>query len=169
MPTNLLKKYNQLLELSAYNNDERKQSLINIFDRDITKNNCFLFRNKQIQPTPQNGKIKMDILYYHLTTVIVEKKTNRREFDIDRSIRLHWIKYHIEEKKKNNMLVFSVKEPNGLRTYIYDKDEKYVIVLEPLKNENKYYLLTAYHLKGKDDKRNKILNKYKKRKLNELL
>jgi len=66
------------------------------------------------------------------------------------------------------MLFFSVKEPEGVRTYIYDTDEKYVIILEPLRNINQYYLLTAYHLMGKDAKRDKILNKYK-RKLDEVL
>lgn len=48
------------------------------------------------------------------------------------------------------MLVFSVKEPEGIRTYIYDKDEKYVIILEPLRNGTQYYLLTTYYLTGKD-------------------
>ncbi len=55
------------------------------------------------------------------------------------------------------MICFSVKEPDGVRTYIYDKDEKYVIVLEPKHNNTIYYLLTAYHLRGKDAQRNKIL------------
>jgi len=57
-----------------------------------------------------------------------------------RSIRLHWIRHHIEEKKSDNMLVFSVTEPKvaTARTYIYDKDEKYLIVLEPMRNRNEY-------------------------------
>lgn len=65
------------------------------------------------------------------------------------------------------MLHFSVREPAGVRTYIYDKNEKYVVILEPLRRVDEYYLLTAYHLTGKDAKRNKILKKYK-RKLDEL-
>ena len=65
------------------------------------------------------------------------------------------------------MLVFSVKEPEGVRTYIYDKDEKYAIVLEPLHHKNEYFLLTAYHLQGKDAARDKMVKKYK-RKLNDL-
>ena len=51
------------------------------------------------------------------------------------------------------MLCFSVKEPEGIRTYIYDKNEKYVIVLEPKHKNTIYYLLTAYHLRGKDAKK----------------
>lgn len=62
------------------------------------------------------------------------------------------------------MYVFSVDESAcGVRTYIYDKDENYVIVLEPLRNSNEYYLLTAYHLRGKDKSRDKIMKKYKRR------
>lgn len=67
------------------------------------------------------------------------------------------------------MLLFSVKEPEGYRTYFYDKDEKYVVVLEPLRTKDEYYLLTAYYLTGSDAKRDKIMAKYKKRRLNEVL
>lgn len=168
MPLNLLKKYNDLLQLGAYNEMQRKRSLQAIFDRDILQNAQFEFYKKRIQPTPLNGEIKMSTLFTHLTTVITDYKTNHREFDFHRAVRLHWIKHHIDYKKKENVLHFSVKEPQGNRTYIYDKEEKYVIILEPLREVNEYYLLTAYHLKGKDAKRNKILKKYK-RKLAELL
>lgn len=84
---------------------------------------------------------------------------------MSRSQRLHWIRFHIEQKKKDDMLIFSVDEPQGIRTYIYDIVEKYVIVLEPDRKYDSYYLLTAYHLEGKDEKRNKILSKYRKYRL----
>jgi hypothetical protein len=84
---------------------------------------------------------------------------------MNRSVRLHWIRFHIEERKKDDMLHFSVQEPEGVRTYIYDIIEKYVIVLEPLRNNGEYYLLSAYYLTGKDAQRDKILRKYR-RKLN---
>lgn len=168
MPLNLLKKYNDHLELGAYNVQQRNSSLQAIFDRDIAQNNDFKFNQKRIQPTPLDGEIKMSTLFTHLTTVITDYNTKQRDFDIHRSVRLHWVKHHIDIKKQDNMLHFSVKEPQGNRTYIYDKEEKYVIVLEPLRKINEYYLLTAYHLKGKDLKRNKILKKYRRR-LNELL
>lgn len=45
--------------------------------------------------------------------------------------------------KADDVLHFSVQEPEGVRTYIYDKTERYVIVLEPLRKVNAYYLLTA--------------------------
>ena len=163
MPLNQLKKYNDLLDINGMSPLQRKTSLKGIFNRDITNNCNFKFRKKQITPTPKDGEIPMETLFAHLTTTVVVYKTKKREFDIHRSQRLHWIKHYIDEKKSDNMLCFSVKEPEGIRTYIYDKNEKYVIVLEPKHKNTIYYLLTAYHLRGKDAKRNKILKKYKRR------
>jgi len=105
----------------------------------------------------------MATLFTHLTTEIVDQKTRRREFELQRSRRLHWVRFHIDERKPDNMMVFTVKEPEGFRTYIYDKDEKYVVVLEPLRDGNSYYLLTAYHVMGKDAQRDKFAKKYKRK------
>ena len=157
MPYNLLKIYNQLLELSAYTPSQRTISLKRIFDRDISNNTGFSFRNKKINPTPAEGEDTMERLFRHLTTMITDKATNKREFDMSRSVRLHWIKYHIEEKKKD-----------GVRTYIYDQDELYVIVLEPMRKKDEYFLLTAYHLEGKDKARDKMKRKYERRLKNTL-
>lgn len=167
MPLNLLKTYNALLELGMFSEHQRIQSLQRIFERDFITNPNLRFKAKSIQPTPKNGEIPMTTLFKHLTTVIIDKNTRERVFEMERSMRLHWIRFHMEERKVNDVLQFSVLEPEGIRTYIYDVSEMYVIVLEPLKKINEYYLLTAYHLKGKDAKRNKILQKYKRR-LNEL-
>lgn len=76
---------------------------------------------------------------------------------------------YVEQKKVDRMLYFSVNEPRGKRTYIYDIDEHYVIVLEPRRDKASYYLLTAYHLEGKDYARDKILRKYNRNRLPELL
>ena len=168
MPFNQLKRYNDLLDISGMSPHNRNNSLRGVFDRDITDNTNFKFRTKQITPTPLDGQITMDTLFRHLTTVMVDKKTRAREYDVHRSQRLHWVKFHISETKKDNMLVYSVKEPDGYRTYVYDKDEKYVIVLEPLRKKDEYYLLSAYHVRGKDAKRNKFEKKYRRR-LMELL
>lgn len=61
------------------------------------------------------------------------------------------------------MAVLSVEEPDGKRTYIWDKDEDYIIVLEPLRNKEEYYLLTAYYMEGKDKARNMMAKKWKRR------
>lgn len=170
MPFNLTKKYNDLLDLLGMNERQRIESLRRIFNRDIEDNPVFTFNGKPIYPTPkENGQIAMENLFNHLTRKEVDKETHHREFDMSRSQRLHWIRHHVERRKKDNMLYFSVAEPRSPRTYIYDINEKYVIVLEPRRNRSAYYLLTAYHLEGKDAARNKIMNKYKRRKLGEVL
>jgi hypothetical protein len=166
MPLNLLKVYNKLLEIDHLPPAERTKSLRAVFDRDIANNTSFRFRRKPIRPTTIDGQIPMDTLFAHLTTTVTDEKTKKREFERNRSIRLHWVKYHIDGLKKENMLVFSVIDPNGKRTYIYDKQEFYVIILEPMRNTDEYYLLTAYHLNGGD--KFKIEKKYKRR-LNEVL
>jgi hypothetical protein len=163
MPLNLLKSYNRLLELYAMDEFQRKKSLKGVFDRDITNNPTFAFRAKRINPTPADGQDSMERLFTHLTTVITDKSISKREFDMARSMRLHWVKYHVEERKRDNMLVFSVAEPDGTKTYIYDKDEKYVIVLWPTRKKNEYYLLTAYYVEGKDAARDKMMKKYKRK------
>lgn len=167
MPFNLLKKYNELLDVLGMDEYHRAASLRGVFERDIATNQKFVFRSKPINPTPADGIDSMDRLFIHLTTKIVNENRTR-EYDQSRSVRIHWIRFHIEECKANNMYVFSVNEPEGFRTYIYDWDEEYVIVLEPMRKRNEYYLLTAYHIEGKDKARNKIMKKYK-RKLEEVL
>ena len=97
MSFNILKKYNDLLDIGGLSPRERKISLLEIFNRDIANNTSFKFNTKQITPTPKDGVIKMDTLYNHLTTVIVDKKTRARGFDMHRSKRLHWVTYHIDE------------------------------------------------------------------------
>lgn len=169
MPLNLIKIYNALLDIHALNAYQRSASLMGIFNRDIANHPNFCFRNRPITPTPKDGVIEMQTLFTHLTTVMVCKTTRAREYDPDRSCRLHWLKYHIEERKPDNMLIFSVEEPDGFRTYIYDVEEKYVVVLEPLREIDAYYLLSAYHVTGKDAKRDKFGSKYRKRRLPDIL
>ena len=105
----------------------------------------------------------METLFRHLTTEMVEHETRKRCFEPERSKRLHWVRYHLDRKKQDNMLLFSVEEREGIRTYFYDKDENYVIVLEPRRDGVSYYLLTAYYIRGKDAQRNKMEKKYKRR------
>lgn len=170
MPLNLTKEYNDLLDLLGMSEKERTESLRKIFNRDIERNRVFTFNGKPIFPTPrEDGHIAMENLFNHLTTKEVDKEIHHREFDVSRSVRLHWIRHHVEQRKKDNMLYFSVAEPKSTRTYIYDADEKYVIVLEPRRDNTAYYLLTAYHLEGKDAARNKIMSKYNRRRLPSLL
>lgn len=162
MPLNLLKKYNALLDIVGMEPRERDKSLLAVFNRDIADNPYFAFRGKRINPTPADGDIAMAVLFTHLTTRTVNNE-KKREFEIQRSIRLHWIKHHTSEQSKEKITVFSVQEPQSIRTYIYDKVEDYVIVLEPLRKKAEYFLITAFKLEGKDRKRNSIMKKYGRR------
>lgn len=169
MALNLLKIYNQLLELFG-TEAQIRSSLKGVFNKDFNAQQEIKFNNKAVYPTPRHdGEIPMETLFRHLTTEITDKKTRKREFEPQRSLRLHWVKYHLNEKKSNNMLLFSVKEPEGIRTYFYDRDEKYVVVLEPQRNGEAYYLLTAYNVRGKDGLRNKMEKKYNRRIKDEVL
>ncbi len=174
MPHNLLKKYNDFLELGAYNEYQRTVSLRAIFDRDITNNPSFLFRSKIIRPLKKEGVIDMEVLFKHLTHESVDERNengkafkSRTVFDYQRSKRLHWIWHHIQEKALGNIEVFSFKDrikgKDIIRTYIYDFTEQYVIVLEPQRGGLDYYLLTAYHLTKEKGGLNQIKNKSKKR------
>ncbi|MDE6694963.1 MAG: hypothetical protein K2J57_03935 [Bacteroidales bacterium] len=163
MPLNLTKIYNALLDIVAMGEQQRTVSLKGVFRRDF-EDTSPKFQEKPVYPTPQNnGEVPMDTLFRHLTTEIIDYKTRKRCFEIERSKRLHWVRHHLDQKKADNMRLFSVQEREGIRTYYYDKDENYVIVLEPLRDGKSYYLLTAYYIQGKDAQRNKMEKKYKRR------
>ncbi len=157
MPFNVLKTYPQLLEFGHLNEHQRNQSLQGIFKRDIEENPDLNFRAKTIRPI-KGEEPAMVILFRHLTTEKIEvadengKKYPKRIFEMDRSQRLHWVKYHLEERKKENIEIFSVEERDQkkrkdiIRTYIYDIEQKYIIVLDPQRTQRDYYLVTAYFL-----------------------
>lgn len=171
MPFNEIKKYNELLELNHYSYEQKIELLQRIFDRDIVNNKNFKFRKKAIHPTKNvDGSLALDTLFKHLTfksTEINEEGLSyksRDSFDIKRSERLHWIWYHVQEKGKTK--IFSVEDrvkgKTKIRTYIFDEDEKYVIVLEPYRKCFEYYLLSAYYLDEEYGIKN-IKKKYQKK------
>lgn len=166
MDFNTLKKYPDLLDLAYLTVPQRNESLKKIFRRDIEDNPTFNFRTKIIRPIKKEGQIPMEVLLHHLTTKDDKdekgKKLGSRSFEMARSQRLHWVKFHIEEQKKEDVDVFSFKDrvhgKSIIRTYIYDLKQEYVIILEPQKSGLDYFLLTAYYLNepgGKDQIENK--------------
>lgn len=160
MATNLIRTYNQLLELLYGNEHANVQSIKAVFYRDFNTQQAIKFNNKDIQPTPSNGEDKIERLFNHLTRVIVDEKTRKREFESERAIRIHWIKHHLQNHSSlNHVIAFQI--PEEKRVYLLDKTEKYVIVLEPLRNIDAYYLLTAYKLLSSNF--SKIMKKYEKR------
>ena len=157
MPFNLMKKYPELLELDYLSQKQRKESLRRIFDRDLTNNNTYSYNGKRIYPIKTDGKIDLDREFMHLTTERVkdEQGNDCNVYDRHRSERLHWIRTHIDKNVHDSDIeVFSTIERDRanrvdvMRTYIYNKTRKYVIVLHPqFRNDNyAYYLLTAYYL-----------------------
>jgi len=170
MPFNLLKNYPALLEIESMTENERRNSLLRIFRRDIEENDSFKFRDKQIRPIKKEGSPAMQTLFHHLITRKMQddagKEIGSRVFDVERSKRLHWIKYHVEELKQEKIEVFSYEDridsKDVIRTYILDIKENYVIILEPQRSGTDYYLLTAYYLNeagGKKQIQKKLKNK----------
>ncbi len=112
----------------------------------------------------------MDILFNHLITR--EDKDERgnplgtRSFEMARSERLHWVKHHVDERRTKRTEVFSyldrIEGRDVIRTYVYDIEEQYVIILEPQRSQLDYYLLTAYHLNEPGGKR-QIEKKFKRK------
>ncbi|MDR0537428.1 MAG: hypothetical protein LBH04_05230 [Tannerellaceae bacterium] len=160
MPLNQLKRYPELLEILHLSPSSRNESLREIFNRDIEDNPDFSFRGKRIYPIKSDGRPDMDRQFMHLTSCVEntvdategDQSPRRRIFDKDRSMRLHWIRHHIEERLADMIEIFSIEErdmqrrQNVVKTYIYDKREKYVIVKEPHRSGTSYYLLSAYYL-----------------------
>ena len=174
MAFNLIKKYNQHLEIDHLSVRERTKELKEIFDRDISNNDKFLFRKKVIRPLKKEGIIDIESLFKHLTHksenesykrgVVIK---SRNIFDIQRSKRLHWILPHIEEKIDDDVSLFSannrIRGKNIIRTYLFNKKEEYVIILEPQRSGMDYYLITAYYLEKKYGGPKSIGKKYKNR------
>lgn len=170
MDFNKLKNYPDLLDLAYLTVGQRKDSLRNIFKRDIEDNPTFNFRTKIIRPIKKEGQVSMDVLLHHLTTKDDKdekgKRLGSRSFEMARSQRLHWVKFHIEERKQQNVEIFSFNDrvdgKSIIRTYIYDLEQEYVIILEPQKSGLDYFLLTAYYLNEQGGK-SQIENKLKKK------
>lgn len=174
MPTNLLRKYPELLEIMHLTENQRTLSLRRIFSRDIENNPNFRFRTKQIRPILIDGAATIGNLFNHLTREEIEvenpdgTKYNMRVFEKDRSMRLHWIKFHMDECKKHKVEVFSIierdlkKRKDVTITYIYDLEQQYVIALEPQNSGEDYYLLSAHYL-NRDYGRKKMEKKLKKK------
>src|ERR1035438_9153305 len=96
MPTNLLKIYNELLDTLYVSHNENMKSFHRVFERDFIDNGEITFQNKKIYPLPTNDKENLDRLFEHLTERKEDKETNVRSFHHARSIRIHWIKYHLQ-------------------------------------------------------------------------
>lgn len=179
MPTNLLKKYPELLELIG-SLDDIKKSLRGVYNRDIENNPDFKFRGIPIHPLKSEGQLDMDRTFMHLTTKEHEQydengnqlPLKKREFDFNRSRRLHWINHNVHETIPENLDIFTVvewdpkKHQDVKHTYIIDKVGKHVIVFDR-RGQKHFYLLTAYYMD--DPYAEKKFKKLKKKKLQEVI
>jgi hypothetical protein len=173
MPLNQIKKYSDLLEIMHLNEYQRIESLRFIYDRDIQENEKLAFQTKIIRPIKKDGQPSFDTVFNHLIKEVEEveengKKIKKRVFEKDRAQRLHWVRFHIELTKKSGVEIFSteerdiVKRKNVFRTYIYDTEQEYVVILEPQNSGLDYYLLSAYYLNKSWATKN-MLKKMKKK------
>ena len=158
MPLNQIKTYPDLLELTHLNGRDKKISLREIFDRDVTENASFKFMDKQIRPIKIDGEADMGRVFNHLITEEIEVDDDgntykKRVYEKDRAHRLHWLKPHVDQAIPDKVEVFSAEERRGrktvIKTYVYNVTQQYVVVLEPQRSGTDYYLLTAYHLNKK--------------------
>ncbi|MES2286842.1 MAG: hypothetical protein V4547_14225 [Bacteroidota bacterium] len=123
---------------------EVEAALMPVFLRDMVDHPCMHFNGKPIVYV--RGPLDAQRAFNHLTKK--EEDGGRKYFDFDRAKRLHWVKYFLEKGlTKNKFWVFSYVHPkHGLRTYIYHKKLKFVVILEPSPNE--YFLVSAFYVKG---------------------
>lgn len=160
MATNLLRVYNQLLEFIYQSENDNLTSIRRVFNRDFIENAPLIHKGKILLPTPnENGEDTMDILFRHLTTKTIDEKTKKRSLDMPRAIRIHWIRHHLLETIPENLEISFVQDEK--RVYILDTVARYVIILEPLRDNISLYLLTAYNLE--DSNYRKIKKKIEKR------
>ena len=110
-----------------------------------------------IRPIPSE-RDSMELLFKHLTTrKDYVANDHARVYDRERAIRLHWVRPHLLEQINENLEVFSVEEKvrgrYDIRTYIYNRAEQYVVILEPFRNTDDYYLITAYYLESSNTRK----------------
>ena len=166
MTLNLIKRYSNLLEIQSLDYQQRDISLKRIFKRDIEDNTNFKYAGKPIYPVKKQGYPTMETLFNHLITKGDEgSKINSRSFDMHRSQRLHWIKHHINNSSSINIFNHTdrIRGKDAIRTYLFDEEQKYIIILEPrTEGIDLYYLITAYYLDqkyGEDQIKKKMKNK----------
>lgn len=166
MPTNLLKRYPDLLDLGHLGERDRDKSLRGVYDRDFQGQVPAKYRERPVRPIKQvDPETDIDTLFRHLITCD-DVHGPGRVFDMPRSQRLHWIRYHLDERSAGDVIVFSLEErsTSGRKrkhTYLLDKKQRYVIILEPFRKHPDYYLITAYPLEARNYK--KMKQRYKRR------
>ena len=115
----------------------------------------------------ESSEVDVWILNLHTDSSYEQKAYLFFTFGLKTWLQSYWIKTHIEERTGDDIIVFSIEERNPqkrvdeTRVYIYNKGQKYIIVLEPQRKGQAYFLLTAYYL-NKEYGEKQIKKKMKK-------
>ena len=145
-PLNLDKKYGDNLEYAHMSIPNALISLRRIFDRDIINDPCKEFNGKKIVYVRDDSNA--DKVFKHL---VMNSENGQREYiEGKRAERLHWIKPLLEKAHESaKYWIFSHEHPkHGLKTYIYHRKMKHVIILEPNLITGEYFFITAFKVYG---------------------
>lgn len=140
--TVLLVRFDAFLDIVAMAESQMVASLGLIFERDMVTDPCLTFNEKKI--VYFRDPFDKESIFDHLIKKTVNGRRN--QIDLDRAKRIHWIKYFLVNSLRQNagFMVFSYKSvEKNIRTYIYHKHHKFLVVLEPT-NNNEYVLITAH-------------------------
>lgn len=137
------------------------ESLKGVFKRDFIDNPCIEFMGKPIIYVREgNDETKV---FKH---VIMNEEYKKREFiDDKRAKRLHWVKTLLEKSQKSQGTKYWIFSHNhdkhGLKTYIYHRKLRHLVILEPNSDATGYFFTTAFQVTGTgiDDLRDKYENK----------
>lgn len=121
--------------------------LNNLFKKEFLEDKIY-FKNKIVEVSQQlseDGKLER---FWHIISKTDYAKQTKTWPDLERCNAIFYIQPLIEACQKcKNRLVFSRKEKNKYKTYIWCTDKNIMIVLE--KHHNKYIFITCFIVKGK--------------------
>ena len=152
-----------IIDYTKYNNiNEFVDDIYNVFTTDFfIKKIKFNGKNINISPkilncTPEDNcqsieynchncpfKGKLDI-FNHVITGKINTYRTPGKFNVNRAIRIHWIKFIIENYK-NGVLYFNNQKKSDLVHYFWLKNYKFVVIFVEVKN-GKCYLKTAFYI-----------------------
>lgn len=129
-----------------------------IFSRD------FLERTASCLGTPvhvDKRKIGSDKVesFWHVTST-TDRATGNKLPDINRLVRIRWIRALIDNASAADVLCWRYKEGNGpVRVYIWARDAEFVVILEEIMGRKFLRLVTAF-IVGYDSKKRDLMKRY---------
>lgn len=90
------------------------------------------------QNCPFQGKFER---FNHIVTGLNDNTRTPGKYKRNRAIRVHWIKYIIENVNNEKILYFQ----KGAKHYFWAKEDSYVVILKETKN-GQFYLITAFYV-----------------------